>query len=476
MSPDDDELADDAPVDEAALAQERAAAEQSEDLPRSMGLTLRTLRVASVAGAKWQTDKDDGEHTLHDLAEALNSTPGRTKSGAIFSYEMVSNLEKSEYLYVWQIARYANWCGLPVSAIMLVQELAAHFRDADEGLARSIAEAVRTVCEHALGRSSHLAGRHPGRRVKDAKEKFIAEMKYRRPDWTPKDTRLALIADELLSAYPSTAMKAKRLAAYERFAKSSPRSANDMEKIPAKERLIVALDVPTTEAAMEIVRRLGSSCGFYKVGLELLMSGGLDLVRSLKGDGKKVFLDMKLLDIETTVERATANAAKLGADFLTLHGLDRKTMDAAVRGRGDSTMKLLAVTVLTNLSHADLQQQGISHKMKPAELVVHRAQLAVASGIDGVVASGLEATAIRAEVGSKLTIVTPGIRLPSDRKDDQTRSVTPTEAIRAGANYLVIGRPITQAEDPKAVAETINSEIEAAATATVKKTGRKSSR
>ena len=195
---------------------------------------------------------------------------------------------------------------------------------------------------------------------------------------------------------------------------------------------------------------------FYKVGLELLFTGGLDLARSLKAQGKRVFLDMKLLDIGNTVERAVANASELGVHFLTVHGHDLKTLRSAVAGRAHSPrkdqVKLLAVTVMTNLTAEDLVQQG-SH-MSPTDLVLHRAQLAFHSGFDGVIASGQEAAKIRAATSPTFLIVTPGIRLPGGTTDDQERVMTPDSAIKAGADHIVIGRPITQASDPQIAAET----------------------
>lgn len=220
----------------------------------------------------------------------------------------------------------------------------------------------------------------------------------------------------------------------------------------AKDRLIVALDMPAIEEAQRLVAHLDQSVGFYKVGLELLFAGGLDLARALKSNGKRVFLDMKLLDIGNTVERAVANAAELGLDFLTVHGHDLKTLRSAVAGRGNSKMKLLAVTVLTNLTEDDLKQQG--SRLSAAELVLHRARLARESGFDGVIASGQEAERIRAEVGPGFLIVTPGIRLMGSATDDQERITTPERAIKTGADHIVVGRPITQADDPKAAAET----------------------
>lgn len=225
-----------------------------------------------------------------------------------------------------------------------------------------------------------------------------------------------------------------------------------MPHTPSKDRLIVALDMPTIEEAHRVVANLGDCVSFYKVGLELLFAGGLDLARGLRGQGKRVFLDMKLLDIGNTVERAVSNARDLDVTFLTVHGHDLKTLRAAVSGRGSSSLKLLAVTVMTNLTQEDLHQQGT--QMSPSGLVLHRAQLAFESGFDGVIASGQEAEAIRAATGPNFLIVTPGIRLPGSTTDDQERVMTPERAIAAGANHIVVGRPITQADDPRAAAET----------------------
>ena len=232
-----------------------------------------------------------------------------------------------------------------------------------------------------------------------------------------------------------------------------------MANIGARDRLIVALDVPTIEAARALVGKLGAAVGFYKIGLELVMSGGLDLARELTRDKKQVFLDMKLLDIENTVERATRNAASTGATFLTVHAQDAKTLRAAVAGKAGSTLEILGVTVLTNLDASDLQQQGIG--ASPADLVAARARLARDAGCDGVVASGQEAARVRAVVGPHLAIVTPGIRLPGDAAGDQARVATPEQAIAAGADYLVVGRPVTAADDPARAAELFVRSIEA---------------
>jgi len=208
--------------------------------------------------------------------------------------------------------------------------------------------------------------------------------------------------------------------------------------VKASERLIVALDVPTPEDAAELIAKIGDNAGVWKIGLELLFAGGAELARSLSDQGQKVFVDAKLLDIPHTVERATANIAALGASFLTVHGHDIKTMEAAMKGRGSSDLKLLAVTVLTSLDKPDLEQQGSA--MTPAELVLHRAQLRREAGFDGVIASGQEAAAIREATGDDFLIVTPGIRPAGADAGDQARVMTPARAIAAGADYLVVGR------------------------------------
>ena len=232
-----------------------------------------------------------------------------------------------------------------------------------------------------------------------------------------------------------------------------------MSPAPA-ERLIVALDVPTPEEANALIAKIGEHAGVYKIGLELLFAGGAELARRLSDQDQKVFVDAKLLDIPHTVERATANIAALGAAFLTVHGHDIKTMEAAMKGRGSSDLKLLAVTVLTSLDKSDLEQQGSA--MTPAELVLHRAQLRREAGFDGVIASGHEAASIREATGDDFLIVTPGIRPAGADAGDQARVMTPARAIQAGADYLVVGRPITQAEDPGTAARAIVEEIEQA--------------
>jgi orotidine-5'-phosphate decarboxylase len=225
----------------------------------------------------------------------------------------------------------------------------------------------------------------------------------------------------------------------------------------AKDKLIVALDLPSYDEARALVDRLGDTISFYKIGLELLFSDGLSLARELKRDGKRVFLDLKFLDIGNTMERAVASAANLGVDFITIHGHDTKSLKAAVRGRANSDLKLLAVTVLTSLDQSDLDEQGIA--ATPGELVLSRARLAQNAGIDGVIASGQEAAAVRAKAGPGFLIVTPGIRLPGGETGDQARITTPEEALRDGADHLVVGRPINAAKDPKAAAEAFLSRI-----------------
>lgn len=234
-------------------------------------------------------------------------------------------------------------------------------------------------------------------------------------------------------------------------------SQNAETRARAAEKLIVALDFPSVEGVRKVAALLPSDLRILKIGLELIYADGLPLAKTLAEAGQQIFLDAKLFDIPNTVERATASAARLGVSFITVQGADRKTLDAAVRGRGASGMKLLAITVLTSLDADDLRQQGIS--MSPAELVVHRARLAKEAGFDGVVASAQEARAIRATLGKDLLIVTPGIRPAGMAAGDQARAVTPAEAIAAGADYLVVGRPITAATDPAQAAQAIVAEI-----------------
>jgi len=230
------------------------------------------------------------------------------------------------------------------------------------------------------------------------------------------------------------------------------------KRLRAADKLIVALDTPDSRKALAIVEALSGEARLFKVGLELIYSDGLIFARALADAGMGLFLDAKLLDIPNTVERAAANIGKIGMSFLTVHGTDRKTLDAAVRGRSGNQMKLLAVTVLTSLEQADLADQGLSVSLP--ELVLKRARMAKEAGFDGVIASPQEAAAIRAELGADFLIVTPGIRPSGAATGDQQRIATPAAAIAAGADYLVVGRPITEAADPGQAAASIISEIE----------------
>ncbi|MCW5677629.1 MAG: orotidine-5'-phosphate decarboxylase [Xanthobacteraceae bacterium] len=230
-------------------------------------------------------------------------------------------------------------------------------------------------------------------------------------------------------------------------------------EIAARDRVIVALDFSDVEAAEKAIWTLGDSVNFYKIGFELVMAGGLSLAEDLVHSGKKVFLDMKLHDIGNTVMHATRRAAKLGATFLTVHAFPQ-TMRAAVEGRADSDLDLLAVTVLTSWDDNDLKDAGYATTVP--ELIARRAAQAEAIGIDGIVSSAAEAKDLRQRLGSKMLLVTPGIRPAGSEKGDQKRVMTPGDAIKAGVDYMVIGRPILAAEDPKAAAEAIVAEIEAA--------------
>ena len=226
----------------------------------------------------------------------------------------------------------------------------------------------------------------------------------------------------------------------------------------ARDKLIVALDVDSVETARDLVARLGDAVSFYKVGMELAYGGGLDLARELKDAGKRVFIDLKLHDIGATVERATRQIARMGADFLTVHAYPQ-TMAAARIGAGDD-LKLLAVTVMTSYDDADLREAG--YALDVAELVARRAAQAKAARIDGLILSPLELSAIREIVGPDMLLVTPGVRPAGADVGDQKRILTPAQAIAASADHLVVGRPITRASDPRAAAQAIVAEIAAA--------------
>jgi orotidine-5'-phosphate decarboxylase len=225
-----------------------------------------------------------------------------------------------------------------------------------------------------------------------------------------------------------------------------------------RERLIVALDVPSVEAAQAVVARLGGAVSFYKIGYQLAFAGGLSYAQELAGSGKRVFLDLKLHDIGNTVAAGVKSVSRLGASFLTVHAYPQ-TMQAAVDAR-DHGLRVLAVTVLTSFNDADLAAAGYGASV--GETVARRAAQARDIGVDGLVCSPQEAANVRRIVGGTLTLVTPGIRPAGAGAADQKRIATPSAAITAGADYLVVGRPILAAEDPKAAAEAIVAEIAAA--------------
>jgi len=228
-------------------------------------------------------------------------------------------------------------------------------------------------------------------------------------------------------------------------------------EIPARERLIFALDVPDLDAARNLVAALGDSVQFYKLGLEMFLSGHyFQLLEELKGRGKRIFADLKLFDIPATVAGAVRQLARHEIDFCTVHGNDGM-LRAAAEHKGP--MKILAVTALTSLDQADLDDLGFQCDARA--LVLSRARRALAAGCDGVVSSGLEVPSLRAEADHALIAVCPGIR-PIRNDDDQQRVVSPGQAIRNGADYLVVGRPIRDAADPRAAAEAIQQEIGAA--------------
>ena len=229
--------------------------------------------------------------------------------------------------------------------------------------------------------------------------------------------------------------------------------------LTARSRLIVALDLASVNDAERAVVRLGDSVTFYKIGYELVLAGGLAFAGDLARAGKQVFLDLKLHDIANTVTRATERAAELGATFLTVHAYPQ-TMNAAVAGRGASALKLLAVTVLTSWDDTDVTEAGFAESVR--DLAMRRADQAKAAGVDGLIASPMEAAALRKRVGSSMLIVTPGVRPSGAAAGDQKRVMTPAEAVRAGVDHMVIGRPVLGAPDPKAAAEAIVAEIAAA--------------
>jgi orotidine-5'-phosphate decarboxylase len=229
----------------------------------------------------------------------------------------------------------------------------------------------------------------------------------------------------------------------------------------ANERLIVALDLKDIDASRSMVHALEGTVDFFKIGLALQLAPGVEkFIHELIGSGKRVFLDYKYYDIAETVRKAVSRAAELRISFLTVHG-SASVIRGAVEGRGNSDLKLFAVTVLTSLEKADIVEMGYTeHSVE--QLVLFRARIALEAGCDGVIASGLEAEAIKRVSGKRLLVVTPGIRPDGYPEDDQKRKVTPGQAIAAGADYLVVGRPITGQPDPRVAAEAVAAEMQQA--------------
>lgn len=232
----------------------------------------------------------------------------------------------------------------------------------------------------------------------------------------------------------------------------------DVKNPSPRDRMIVALDVASPDEARSAVQELGDAVSFYKLGFQLLYGGGFDLVKELTGEGKQVFIDLKLLDIDNTVMKGVESLSKLGGTFLTIHAYP-KAMAAAVAARANG-LNLLGVTVMTNLDNDDLKNAG--YRDKAGELVIKRAHQARTAGMDGVICSAAESSAIRAMVGDDLLLVTPGIRPAGVSADDQKRIVTPKDAINAGSDYLVVGRPVMAAENRVKAANSIVAEIEEA--------------
>jgi orotidine-5'-phosphate decarboxylase len=226
-----------------------------------------------------------------------------------------------------------------------------------------------------------------------------------------------------------------------------------------RDRLIVALDLASLRAAEDMVARLGDAVSFYKIGYQLAFAGGLGLAKELSHAGKRVFLDLKLHDIGHTVARGVESVAALGAEFLTVHAYPQ-TMHAAVEARSGTSLKILAITVLTSYDDADLAAAGYDFSV--AELVAERAAQARDIGLDGIVCSAAEAEMLRPIAGEGMVLVTPGIRPATSDRDDQKRIMSPAAAIAAGSDYLVVGRPIVAAPDPKAAAASIVDEIKMA--------------
>jgi len=230
----------------------------------------------------------------------------------------------------------------------------------------------------------------------------------------------------------------------------------------ALDRLMLPVDVPTVADAEKLVRQTEGRVGVYKIGMELQFSGGLEFARDLARDGKKIFLDVKLHDIDNTIEMAVRNVAKMGMAFMTLHGYP-KTMRAAVKGlreEGNPDLCLLGVTVLTSMDEQDLIDAG--YRGPVSDVVEARARDARVAGMGGIVCAATESRKMRETLGNELVIVTPGIRPKGSTADDQRRVMTPKDAIEAGSDYLVVGRPISKAADPGAAADAVVAEIAAA--------------
>jgi orotidine-5'-phosphate decarboxylase len=228
-----------------------------------------------------------------------------------------------------------------------------------------------------------------------------------------------------------------------------------MTDVPRRQRLIAALDVPTAAEARALAERLGDAVGFYKIGLELFTAGGyFELLQWLRGRGCGVFADLKLYDIPETVRRAVANLRSSGASFLTVHA-ERSILEAAAKEKGG--LKVLAVTVLTSFDQRAVAEMGYAGSIE--DLVMQRARVALESGCDGVIASGLEAPRIKAAFGSRLLVVTPGVRPAGAGTQDQKRVVDVAQAFANGADYIVVGRPIRDAADPRAAAEAMQATI-----------------
>lgn len=228
------------------------------------------------------------------------------------------------------------------------------------------------------------------------------------------------------------------------------------KNIPVRERLIFAMDVPDANSARRLADRLGDAVQFYKLGLELFMAGEyFELLDWMAGKGKRIFVDLKFFDVPATVSAAVRRLNNRGVTFTTVHG-NQSMMEAAAAAKGD--VKVLAVTALTSLDRGDLDDFGFACDVE--ELVLSRARRALAAGCDGVISSGLEARRLREHIDERLLVVTPGIRPVENRpSDDQKRVMSVEEAFASGADYIVIGRPIRDAADPRAAAESIQASI-----------------